>query len=82
MNYNQYISTDPDILRGKPCIAGTRIGVEPILEMLALGDSVDDILDTYSHVPLTREQVLAAILFAHDHIHDEYSQEQNAYQKD
>ena len=82
MNDNQSISMDPDILRGKPCIAGTRISVELILEMLALGNSVDDILKTYSHVPLTREQVLAAILFAHDHIHDEYSQEQHAYQND
>ena len=44
MNYNQYISMDPDILRGKPCIAGTRISVELILEMLALDDSVNDIL--------------------------------------
>ena len=78
MNDNQYISIDPDILRGKPCIAGTRISVELILEMLAFGDSVDNILDTYSHVPLTREQVLAAILFAHDHIHNAYSQEHAA----
>ena len=78
MNYNQYISMDPDILRGKPCIAGTRISVEMILEMLALGDSVNDILDAYSHVPLTREQVLGAIMFAHDRIHDEYSQERAA----
>lgn len=39
MNYNQYISVDPDILRGKPCIAGTRISVELILEPLSLGYS-------------------------------------------
>jgi len=78
MNYNQYISMDPDILRGKPCIAGTRISVEMILEMLALDDSVNDILDAYSHVPLTREQVLATLRFAHDRIHDEYSQERAA----
>jgi len=78
MNYNQYISTNPEILRGKPCIEGTRISVEMILEMLALGDEVNDILDAYSHLPLTREQVLAAIMFAHDRIHDEYSQERAA----
>ncbi|MBV9022122.1 MAG: DUF433 domain-containing protein [Chloroflexi bacterium] len=69
MNYNQYISMDSKILRGKPCIAGTRISVEMILEMLALGDSVSDILDAYSHLQLTREQVLAAIMFAHDRIY-------------
>jgi len=78
MNSNQYISIDPEILRGKPCIEGTRISVEMILEMLALGDEVHDILDAYSHVSLTREQVLAAIMFAHDRIHDEYSQERAA----
>ena len=78
MNYNPYISMDPDILRGKPCIAGIRSSVEMILEMLALGDEVNDILGAYSHLPLTREQVLAAIMFAHDRIHDEYSKERAA----
>jgi len=76
MDDNQYISTDPGILRGKPCIAGTRISVEMILEMLALGDSIDDIL--YAYPQLTREQVLAAITFVYDRFHDEYSQEHAA----
>jgi len=49
-----------------------------IIEMLALGDSVNDILDAYSHLQLTREQVLAAIMFAYDRIHNEYSQERAA----
>lgn len=47
MNYRQYISIDPEVLRGKPCIAGHRISVEMILEMLALGDRIEDILDVY-----------------------------------
>lgn len=64
MNYGQYISIDPEILRGKPCIAGHRISVEMILEMLGLGDTIDDILNVYPQ--LTREQILAAIMFAHD----------------
>ena len=72
MTYRQYISIDPEILRGKPCIAGHRISVEMILEMLALGDTIDDILNVYPQ--LTREQILAAIMFAHDRIHDDYSQ--------
>ena len=76
MNYRQYISIDPEILRGKPCIAGHRISVEMILEMLALGDTIDDILNVYPQ--LTREQILAAIMFAHDRIHDDYSQERAA----
>jgi uncharacterized protein (DUF433 family) len=73
MNYREYISMDPGILRGKPCIAGHRISVEMILEMLALDDGIDDILGAYPQ--LTRDQILAAIMFAHDRIHDDYSQE-------
>lgn len=73
MNYSQYISTDPDILRGKPCIAGTRISVELILELLSLGYSFSDILDDYPQ--LTHEQLLAVLDFARERIHHEYSQE-------
>ena len=50
IDYRRYISTDPDILGGKPCIAGTRISVQLILEQLALGDEVKDILDQYPHI--------------------------------
>lgn len=56
------IVCDPDILCGKPVIAGTRISVELILDHLGHGDSVDDLLADYPR--LTRQQVLAAILFA------------------
>jgi uncharacterized protein (DUF433 family) len=76
MNYRQYISIDPEILRGKPCIAGHRISVEMILEMLALGDRIEDILDAYPQ--LTQDQILAASMFARDRIHDDYSQERAA----
>lgn len=56
------ITSDPNFVVGKPIIAGTRITVELILEKLASGYSIDDILDAYPH--LTREGVLAAIDFA------------------
>ena len=59
---NKLIQSDPSILRGKPVIAGTRITVELILEKLAAGESVEQILD--SHPRLTREAVLAALDFA------------------
>ena len=75
-DYRRYISTDPDILGGKPCIAGTRISVQLILEQLALGDEVKDILDQYPHI--TAEQVHAALAFASARIHDDYAQERAA----
>ena len=56
------IVSDPKVLCGKPTIAGTRISVELILEKLADGDSVADLLDDYPHI--TESDVRAAIRFA------------------
>jgi uncharacterized protein (DUF433 family) len=47
---------------GKPVVAGTRITVELILEKLAAGKTVEQILQ--AHPRLTREGVLAALDFA------------------
>ncbi len=76
MNYSQYITSDPGILGGKPRIAGTRISVELILEQLALGDTIDDLL--YAYPQLTREQILAALAFASVRLHDDYRQQSAA----
>lgn len=56
------IISDPKIMMGKPVIAGTRITVELILEKLAAGESIDEIIA--SHPRLTREGVSAALQFA------------------
>lgn len=53
---------DPQILFGKPVIAGTRVSVELILDKLAAGDSYDEILEDYPQ--LTRESILAAVRYA------------------
>lgn len=55
------IISDPQVMLGKPVIAGTRITVEFILEQLAAGETIEQIMDGYE---LTREQVRAAILLA------------------
>lgn len=47
---------------GKPVVAGTRISVELILQKLAAGESVEQILE--EHPRLSRDSVLAAIAFA------------------
>ncbi len=59
---NNLIQSDPSIMMGKPVIAGTRITVELILEKLAAGESVEQVLD--AHPRLTKEAVLAALDFA------------------
>ena len=59
---NQLIQSDPSIMMGKPVINGTRITVELILEKLAAGETIEQILE--AHPRLTREAVLAALDFA------------------
>ena len=56
------IVSDPAIMMGKPIIAGTRITVELLLEKLAAGETIEQILD--AHPRLTREAIEAALAFA------------------
>jgi uncharacterized protein (DUF433 family) len=56
------VTSDPKIMMGKPTLAGTRITVELILEKLAAGEGVDQILS--EHPRLTAEGIRAAIAFA------------------
>ena len=58
----QQIVSDPNVMMGKPVIAGTRITVEIILEKLAAGETMEQILD--AHPRLTREAIHAALAFA------------------
>ncbi len=69
---NQYISIDPNIASGKPCIAGTYISVDFVLEQLALGYTIEKLLDEYPQ--LTREQIVAVLNFARESIRNEYSE--------
>ncbi len=41
------ISVDPEVCLGKPCIRGTRIWVSLILDYLASGMTMEDILQEY-----------------------------------
>lgn len=56
------IVSDPKIMMGKPVVAGARITVELILEKLAAGETMEQLLDAYPR--LTRPAVLAALAFA------------------
>lgn len=59
---NALIESNPNIMMGKPVIAGTRITVELILEKLAAGESKEQILS--AHPRLTEEAISAALAFA------------------
>ena len=62
MNWRDYITVDPEICHGKPCIKGTRIPVFVILDNLAEGLSIEEILESYP--TLTKEAIQAVIAFA------------------
>jgi uncharacterized protein (DUF433 family) len=56
------IVVDPEVMVGKPVIKGTRVPVYLILELLAQGLTVEEILNDYPH--LTRDDVAAVLLYA------------------
>ena len=58
----QHITSDPEILGGKPCIKGTRISVEFVLELFASGATHQDLLEAYPH--LTTEGITEALRYA------------------
>ena len=57
-----YISINPEIRFGKPCIKDTRIAVSDILQWLASGMSHAEILEDYP--ALKEEHIRAALMFA------------------
>jgi uncharacterized protein (DUF433 family) len=62
MNWREHISVDPQVCHGKPCVSGTRVMVSVILDNLAAGQSVDEILVSYPTV--TAEAVRATLAYA------------------
>jgi uncharacterized protein (DUF433 family) len=64
MNWRDHITSDPDVLTGKPIIKGTRLSVEHVLGLLENGWSEADILESYPH--LTPEGVRACIGYARE----------------
>ena len=56
------VISNPNVMMGKPVIAGTRITVDSILERLAAGETEEQILS--AHPRLTAEGIKAALAFA------------------
>jgi uncharacterized protein (DUF433 family) len=68
---SERITLDPDICNGKPVIRGTRITVQTVLEFLAAGDSVDEVLEEYPS--LKREDVQSCLDYASKLMANHYS---------
>ncbi len=59
---SERILIKPDICNGRPVVRGTRITAQTVLEFLAAGDSVEDVLEEYP--TLTRADVQACLDYA------------------
>mgnify|MGYP000939956172 FL=1 len=66
MDYMDRITSDPDIMTGKPVIKGTRITVEIILRKLSEGMTFEELLEVYPH--LEKEDLIACLSYAPDTI--------------
>ena len=69
MPFSERIVTDPAILAGKPVVRGSRLAVEFILELLASGQTENEIIEEYPG--LTRDDILACLALA-SHLAHEY----------
>jgi uncharacterized protein (DUF433 family) len=65
------ISVKPDVCNGRPVIRGTRITVQTVLEFLAAGDSIEDVLEEYPR--LRRADVQACLDYASRLMGNHYS---------
>jgi uncharacterized protein (DUF433 family) len=64
------IAVDPEVCFGKPCVRGTRIWVSLLLDFLASGTTIEEILDNYPQ--LKREDILAAIAYGAEMSRERY----------
>lgn len=69
MDWRPYIHADPAILTGKPVVRGTRLSVDFLLELFALGWTHQQVLENYPH--LTPEGLRAVFAFAAKAIQEE-----------
>jgi uncharacterized protein (DUF433 family) len=64
VEWKRHIVSEPEILRGKPRLKGTRIPVGLVLGYLAAGKTAEDIIAEFPD--LTREQIAACLDYARD----------------
>jgi len=64
VDWKDHIKVDPAIAHGQACINGTRILVSVVLDNLAAGASIEELLASYPS--LTREAIQASLAYAAD----------------
>ena len=66
MCWRDRIERNPEVLAGKPVIKGTRLSVEYIVELLADEWTMEEILESWTHV--TREDAFACLHYASERV--------------
>ena len=69
IDWTLHIESDPEKLYGKPVIIHTRIPVDLILEKLAVGDTIEHLIEAYPKI--TKDDIAACLIFAADSIKNE-----------
>lgn len=69
MDWREYVHADPAILTGKPVVRGTRLSVDFLLELFALGWTHQQVLENYPQ--LTAEGLRAIFGFASEAMREE-----------
>lgn len=69
MDWHDRIESKSDVLCGKPCARGTRLGVEHLVGLLAQGWSEEEVLDSYPG--LMRDDLLACLKYATESVANE-----------
>jgi len=64
MNYKNIITFEPDKRSGKPCIRNMRVTVYDVLDYLASGMTIEEVLNDFPE--LTKEDILACLSYAAD----------------
>jgi len=68
-NWSDHVTSDPQVLAGKPVVRGTRLAVDFILGLFASGWTQDQVLENYPS--LTPEALKAVFAYAADALHEE-----------
>ena len=62
MKWQEHISVDPLVCKGRACVKGTRVMVSVVLDNLAAGQTPEEIMRAYP--PLAREDIQACVAYA------------------
>jgi uncharacterized protein (DUF433 family) len=68
-NWQNFVTIDPEIHHGEPCIKGTRVPVAMLVGSIADGMTIEEVVNEYPQI--TREAVQAALAYAADVIRQE-----------